>query len=386
MVEKDFNITFPTGYEKFHKNQAYNYQLNRWYSLGFMQYEDIKDIGDIIITFDDWKTQMVKLAGKAERDHRLLNAAFFYRAAEFYTLEGDHPDKEDYYDEFSNLFYKTIDSNLIERAFIPYTDDTKIPIIKIVAKGEKRGTIVIHGGFDSFIEEWYYIMEYLSSNNFDVIGFEGPGQGHMLLKQGVPLDYKWEKPVKTVLDYYALNEVTLFGLSMGGWFCLRAAAHEPRIKNVIASGHAVDYSRIPPAFARWLMMFFIKFFRAYTGKSFKKIADKGGIKGWQVSNLAHITHMKPLEAFEYSLNLNENNLSCDKISQNVLYLTGKNDHFVPFKMHAKQLKLFTNVKTLKDRVYYRNEHANNHCQIGNIKLMLDDIIDWIKEVDIYRQD
>lgn len=78
-------------------------------------------------------------------------------------------------------------------------------------------------------------------------------------------------------------------------------------------------------------MFFIKNFRAYTRKSFNEMAKKGGIKGWQVSNLAHITHMEPMEAFEYSLNLNEENLACDKIRQNVLYLTGRNDHFIPFK-------------------------------------------------------
>ncbi|MEL7648143.1 MAG: alpha/beta fold hydrolase [Sedimentibacter sp.] len=325
------NTVFPVGYHHFHKNQAYNYQLNRWYSLGFLNYEDIRATGSKIRSFEDWKTEMIKLAEKSETEGRLLNASFYFRAAEFYTMKDDSPDKEYFYDRFTDLFYRAIGSESVERTFIPYAENSKIPVIKINAKNERRGTIVIHGGFDSFIEEWYFMMEYLSASGFDVIGFEGPGQGHMLLKQGVPLDYQWEKPVGAVLDYFSLNEVTLFGLSMGGWFCLRAAAYEPRIKNVIASGHAVDYSRIPPAFARRLMMFFIKNFRAYTRKSFNEMAKKGGIKGWQVSNLAHITHMEPMEAFEYSLNLNEENLACDKIRQNVLYLTGRNDHFIPFK-------------------------------------------------------
>lgn len=371
------NSVFPVGYYHFHKNQAYNYQLNRWYSLGFMNFDDIRTIGSRIKTFEDWKTEMIKLAEKAEAEGGLLNASLYYRAVEFYTMKDDSPDKEYFYDRFTDLFYRAIRPDSVERTFIPYTEDTKIPVIKINAKNERRGTIVIHGGFDSFIEEMYFMMEYMSIGGFDVIGFEGPGQGHMLLKQGVPLDYQWEKPVGAVLDYYGLNEVTLFGLSMGGWFCLRAAAYEPRIKNVIASGHAVDYSRIPPAFARWLMMFFIKNFRDYTRKSFNKMAKKGGIKGWQVSNLAHITHMEPMEAFEYSLNLNEENLACDKIRQNVLYLTGRNDHFIPFKMHDIQLALLTQAKSLTDRVYRKNEHAENHCQVGNIKLMLDDIIQWV---------
>jgi len=377
----DFDNAFPIGYHEFHKDPTYNFQLNRWHSLGLMRYEDLKSIGTGIITFEDWKKEMVKLAEKAISENRLLNAAFYYRAAEFYTMKGDHPEKEFYYDKFSELFYQTIDLDLVERTFIPYLSYADLPSLRIRAKSDYKGTILLHGGFDSFIEEWYLIMEYLSSNGFDVIGFEGPGQGHMLLKQGVPLDYEWEKPVKAVLDYYDLKEATLFGLSMGGWFCLRAAAYEPRIKNVIATGHAVDYSRIPPAFARWLMMFFIKYFRAYTGRSFEKMGARGGIKGWQVNNLAHITKMEPLEAFEYSLNLNEENLSCENIKQNVLYLTGRNDHFIPFKMHKIQLRLFTNVKSLKDRVYEQEDFANHHCQIGNIKLMLDDIVAWLKTLE-----
>ncbi|MDD4428635.1 MAG: hypothetical protein PHG64_09635 [Paludibacter sp.] len=74
--------------------------------------------------------------------------------------------------------------------------------------------------------------------------------------------------------------------------------------------------------------------------------------------------------------MNEENLSFDKIRQNVHYLTGRNDYFIPFKMHAKQLALFIKAKSLTDRVYRKNEHAENHCQVGNIKLMLDDIIKW----------
>ncbi|WP_242870844.1 alpha/beta fold hydrolase [Acidaminobacter hydrogenoformans] len=380
----DFATAFPIGYRDFHKDPTYNFQLNRWHSLGLMPSEDLQGLGTKIITFADWKSEMVQLAEKATSENRLRNAAFYYRAAEFYTINGDQPDKEFYYDKFSGLFYQTIDSKLVERKFIPYTDRTELPVLRIRSKSDHKGTILLHGGFDSFLEEWYLIMEYLSTNGFDVIAFEGPGQGHMLIKQGVPLDYQWEKPVKAVLDHYGLNDATLFGLSMGGWFCLRAAAFEPRIKNVITSGHAVDYSRIPPAFARWLMMFFIKYFRAYTGRSFKKMAARGGIKGWQVNNLAHITKQDPLEAFEYSLNLNKQNLNCDHIKQNVLYLTGRDDHFIPFKMHDIQLKLFTNVKSLKDRVYEQEDYANHHCQIGNIKLMLDDIVEWLETLESHQ--
>ena len=210
-------FSFPVGYHKFHKSQVYNYQLNRWYSLGFFKFEDIAHIGERISSFADWRTEMLKLAEKAQAENRLLNAAFYYRAAEFYTLNKDHPGKEFYYDRFIHLFYQAVAGESFERLSAPYGSGS-LPIIRIAPVGEKIGTLVLHAGFDAFIEEWYFVMKAIARQGFEVIGFEGPGQGNVLLKQGIPLDYQWEKPVKAVLDALGIEETALFGLSMGGWY------------------------------------------------------------------------------------------------------------------------------------------------------------------------
>ena len=212
---------------------------------------------------------------KAEAENRLINAAVYYRSAEFYIY--DLKEKEEIYDKFSDIFYAATKNEHYEKIMVPYKNG-RIPTIKLNAVGQKKGTILLHGGFDSFLEEWFYIMKYLSGNGFDVIGFEGPGQGHMLIKQGVPFDYQWEKPVKHILDFFKTEQVAIFGLSMGGWLAIRAAAFEPRINNVIVSGHAVDYSRIPPDFSRSMMMFFIKYFREYTANMFVKTSLKENLE------------------------------------------------------------------------------------------------------------
>ena len=108
-------VTLPVGYHQFHKSQVYNYQLNRFYSLGFFKFEDIAHIGERISSFADWTTEMEKLAEKAQAENRLLNAAFYYRAAEFYTLNKDHPGKEFYYDRFIDLFYQAVVGESFER-------------------------------------------------------------------------------------------------------------------------------------------------------------------------------------------------------------------------------------------------------------------------------
>lgn len=102
-----------------------------------------------------------------------------------------------------------------------------------------------------------------------------------------------------------------------------------------------------------------------------------GIHGWQTYQLANITKRSPLEAFEYALGMNAENLGSGNVTQNVLYLTGSEDHFVPMKMHDWQVSLLTNCKSLTDRVFTKDTNAQNHCMIGNVGLMVQTIAAWL---------
>ena len=58
-----------------------------------------------------------------------------------------------------------------------------------------KGTIVIHGGFDSFIEEFCSCATHFAAQGYDIILFEGPLQGAALKTYDLPLTREWEKPV-----------------------------------------------------------------------------------------------------------------------------------------------------------------------------------------------
>jgi len=105
---------FPVGYQSFHKKQLFNFQLNRPYSFGYARFADMKEVGQKIKTFTDWKKEMLLLAEKATADERFMNAAFYYRAAEFYTISTD-PEKEVLYDKFIELFNKAFKKDEIEK-------------------------------------------------------------------------------------------------------------------------------------------------------------------------------------------------------------------------------------------------------------------------------
>ena len=379
MMNKEAKYDLPVGYFDFHKKQIYNFQYNRWYSLGFARFKDMKEAGENIGSFSDWKNVMVTLAEKAEAEGRLKNASIYYRGAEFYITQKD-PDKMNLYDKFIDLFYQNFARDGIEQFKIPYENSflhtLKVPVIN----GQKKGTILMHGGFDSFVEEFYFMMRIFSDNGYEVIAFEGPGQGGTRRKYNLGWDEKWEKPTKTVLDYFKLDDVTIYGISMGGHLCLRAAAFEQRIKRVISSGGAIDYWKITGPVSRGLLKFFMHF-KNFTTKSLEKKMKKDEHHNWFAENSMYITKIdNPFEASMNLLNMNEENARPELITQDVLYLSSSKDHFIPLKMHKFALKKLKNVRSIKGIIYDKETSAHNHCQIGNIPLVCTDILQWLEGI------
>ncbi len=372
-------FNFPVGYHDLHTVKIIDYQLNRWHSLGYARLEDVKWAGSRIRTFDDWKGVMKSLAEKAAAEERWVNAAFYFRAAEFFVLPGD-PDKEMLYDRFIDLFYnKACAFEPIERHAVPY-EGTYIPALHIPPeRTPEKGTIVIHGGFDSFIEEWYSCATFFAGKGYRIILFEGPGQGAALKKYGLPLTHEWEKPTKAVLDYFRLDNITLLGISMGGWMCFRAAAFEPRITRVIASSIAFDYMQIPPLPIQILARVLLQFpgLMDYLADLKMKASYQ---ERWGINNLMYITKIpSAVGASAVLLRFNEQNQHPGLVRQDVLILTGAEDHFIPLRMHYKQVNALMNARSLTARIFTRKEQGQNHCQVGNIGLALDVMLKWIEE-------
>jgi pimeloyl-ACP methyl ester carboxylesterase len=373
--------TFPVGYHGFHRKQLFNFQLNRWYSLGYFDLEDSASAGRAVHDFKSWKIEMLRIAETALAENRLMTAAMGYRAAELYTRSRDS-DKKPLYDRFQELFYKASAGDVYECHRVPYRDAFLPALVVPSPPGTvSRGTILLHGGFDSFIEEFYLMMRYLAGHGLTVIGFEGPGQGAALRRSGFPLTYEWEKPTRAVLDYFGLNDVTLIGLSMGGWFCLRAAAFEPRVSRVIASGHAIDYMKCMPPALRAIHLWFIERFPGFVNRMAAMKAEwRDSMMSWVVDHFKFITQKdRPMDALDIYVQMNEENMHSERITQDVLILSGREDHFIPFKMHGMQLRALSHARSVSDRVFTREEQAHNHCQIGNIRLSLDVMLSWIGE-------
>jgi len=383
MSERMQGLEFPVGYHKFHQDQSFNFQLNRWFSLGIARMEDLEEAGKSIGVVEDWKDTFLNLAEIAVAENRFVNAAYYYRAAEFY-LSDDDPDKISIYQNFIKYFEIAFKNSGYKLTEAPY-GSSSIPIIQVgSAQSEKVGTIILHGGYDSYKEELFSLVLHFSNLGFDVVTFECPWMKIHRHEDQPGLDFRWEKIIGAVLDHMDLNDVTLIGISMGGWLSLRATAFEPRIKRVIASSVSFDVNQYVNPFAQMIANLFFTKFRNFTNKAMINRMKKEVQYAWFVNHLMAITNQKaPIDAFDFLLQFNEENLHSGEIKQDVLILTGKEDHMIPLKTHHLQVKALTNANSVTARIFTEEDQAQNHCQVGNLGLALDLMENWIQEKTTY---
>jgi poly(3-hydroxyalkanoate) synthetase len=87
----------------------------------------------------------------------------------------------------------------------------------------------------------------------------------------------------------------------------------------------------------------------------------------------------PFKASMKMMEMTDENSQPGRITQDVLILSARNDHFVPIKLHKMMIKSLKNAKSVKGIIYTKETSANNHCQIGNIPLVSKDILDWMRK-------
>mgnify|MGYP006290357041 FL=1 len=378
---KSLRHGFPVGYHKFHRKKLYNFQLNRLYNFAGADLRDLEEAAGNISSFRTWKEQMLRLAEKAESKGNLIQAAFCYAAAGFYLFD-DMDEKDRLYRRFRDLFNTAAEETGLKRFNAPYRD-SYLPGIRMEPHGKKKQVIVLHGGFDSFIEEFYLMTRYFAGRGYEVIAFEGPGQGAARRECGFTFDIEWEKPVRAVIDHFSVEDVTLIGLSMGGWLCLRAAAFEPRVSRVIASGHAVDYMKSMPGFFYRIHKWFLEHHPEFMGRmaEWKFGGSRENMATWMVQQLKYITgEDKAMDALETYVMMNGRNIHSELVRQDVLLLLGEKDHFIPLKMLKMQEKALTVARSVTTRIFTEQEHAHNHCQIGNIGLSLEVMDEWMESI------
>jgi pimeloyl-ACP methyl ester carboxylesterase len=369
---------------KLHPDISINFQLNRVLTYGESagRLDEIKEIAYRIRDCKDYETWFIEwtaLAQKAEREGRYLHAASAYRMAEFF-LEEHRIEKQESYESFRDCFYRSFQRNEIDRYSIPY-EGKFLPAIKLTAQNEKA-VMLIHGGYDSFMEEFFLTVRDFAKSGYTIIMFEGPGQGKPL-KDGLKMTHEWEKPVKAVLDYFDLKDVVLLGISLGGYLGARAAAYEPRINKYIFYNVCYNFF---DAIIRWmpgeLREKFLDLFnqkeKDKINRMMAQIMQENLSIRWLLEHGMYI--MGAQSPYDYYEKMSQYTIKGIEhlIKQDCLLLAGEKDHYIPFpEQYDLTKKSLINARSVTGRVFTEKEGGEQHAQLGNHHLAVKEIISWL---------
>ena len=253
------------------------------------------DIGECLSTayrikesdFESWYNEWLKTAKRVsnyaqeclKNGHNISAREAFLRASNYYRVSGfliiDPQDtrstetwksSKDCFNQAARFFPFSF-----EPIKIPY-EQTSLPgyFFKVNNNNnfknenenqKQRPILVVHGGFDSTLEELYFSAAAPAlERGYNCLAFEGPGQGGVILSQKIPFRFDWDKVVTPVINFLLDNKekydvdaerIALMGISMGGYLAARAAAFEHRLSacilyNGVYDGKEALESSFPP--------------------------------------------------------------------------------------------------------------------------------------------
>lgn len=373
-------------YKIYTKNEQFNFQINRFMepyknnqAIQTKIIESVKAIQDLESWYKVWNGLAI---------HELNNknyglASAYYQLADFYLLESDSR-KKNTYNNFKSSFYQSIDTKNINFDHIPYKQGY-LPVAFFKNENATK-TLIVHGGFDSYLEELIRLVisyNFLTElKNYQIILFEGPGQGEAL-RSGLPLELEWEEPVSAILEYFQINEADLMGMSLGGFLAARASAFQKKIKRVVLFDIMYDMSRSLTMKLPKMSQFLKENLSPEESSKLNAIVPQLQKSDSSINFMVH----KAKDIFQVDNNnelftrlskFNMNN-DWDKISQDVLLLVGTKDMYVPYTDLYKEMSSMTNARSLTAKLFTEKSGGERHCQVGNKELAMSKIIEYLRE-------
>jgi alpha-beta hydrolase superfamily lysophospholipase len=366
------------GWYELHPDPSLNFQLNRWAAYGGPGwFEDVLPVLPDLKDYDSWRSAFLALGERAASQGRILDAALHFRSAEFFMTSSD-PRKEPLRQRLLVMLREATGVPMSARVEVRL-DNLRLPVWRFPGREPLR-TAVIFGGFDSYIEEFFPIFTYMQEQGWNIVAFEGPGQGSVLEEQHAPMTTEWHRPVGAVLDALGLQDVTLIGVSLGGCLAIRAAAFEERVRRVVAFDALADLfdcmQQQQPALGMALRGLLAIGARKLIDESAEGLAHHSLRLEWTLNQSMHVFgSASPSEALEAARAFTTRDIA-PRVRQDVLLMAGTADHYIPLEQVWEQARLLTSARSITARVFTAEEYAQAHCQVGNLPLAIRVMTAW----------
>ncbi len=395
----------------FFKDSSFNFEGIRVLSETYCQ---AADIGEVISTLkkikgsdlQSWKKEWLKRADRLFADaqklekegnivasqNEFLRASNYYRTASFYmTSLAERKESVKLRRKAIECFLDYIrGKEFITPVKIPY-ENTYLPgyfIKSCCLKAGKAPLVIIDNGFDGTKEETCYQTGFAAAQNgYNVLVFDGPGQGETIYNQKLYFRPDWEKVVTPVIDFGLTldgvdkDKIAVYGISMGGYLIPRAAAFDDRIKACIANGGVYDFYE---PFVRNFPKDFIAMkdsnpeaFNQGMIEIGKKLVEVNWFVGngmWTFNAATPADFLNLMQKYDMSGVAN-------KIKCQTLVINGSDDTF----MRGQPEKLFNALKCNKTFMLFDDESTGElHCQMGALAISNERIYSWLNNALDYH--
>ncbi|WBS05581.1 prolyl oligopeptidase family serine peptidase [Pseudoduganella sp. SL102] len=208
-----------------------------------------------------WSTMADKLCGLAEEDERrgrLISAGDKYGRAATYYLTAERlqahgaPGRVELYGRFLDVFARGIRlaGENCERVEIPYGDGHIAGLLVRAENVQGPAPILVQvNGLDSTKEMKYRVglPRWLAQRGVSSLVIDQPGTGEALRLHGMTAVFDSERWASKVVDWLETRDdvdpkrIGLEGVSLGGYYCPRAVAFEPRFACGVVWGANHDW-------------------------------------------------------------------------------------------------------------------------------------------------
>lgn len=317
---------------------------------------------------------------KASAAECYMRAATYFRAAEFY-LHGNASDERilQLWQAGRDLYVKSLTLSQVDFEIVSIAyENTTMPgyFYPVDRSGEIRATLILMNGFDGTQEELYDKVQAALRRGYNVLTFEGPGQGEMVRVQHLYFRADWEKVVTPVVDYLEnrtdvdTSRIALWGISMGGYLAPRAAAFDHRLTALICDGGVYDIvggmsmqymgitnmSKARAEFIDW-----VTYAPQAANQTFRSVMRNDTNMRWSIEHGMFVFGKGDIPS--YMIALAQMNLAglAAKVACPTLVCDGTNDTAMP----GQAMMLFNNLTCEKNyHLFNATDGAGLHCQLG----------------------